>query len=81
VRASSVFSIVNLQPSAGSDSTVGWVPTADSKIIEKIDEFARDQSAFVAGFVLISISKQLSHEAVGQVVFKQRAQPPEAAPA
>jgi hypothetical protein len=50
--------------------TVGWEPRADPKIIEKIDEFARDLSAFVAGFVLISISKQLSHEAAGKVVFK-----------
>ena len=30
-------------------STVGWEPRVDPKIIEKIDEFARDMSAFVAG--------------------------------
>jgi hypothetical protein len=30
-------------------STVGLEPRVDPKIIEKIDEFARDMSAFVAG--------------------------------
>jgi hypothetical protein len=54
-----VASLADRLPFRTADGSVGWEPRADPKIIEKIDEFARDLAAFVAGFVLISISKQL----------------------
>jgi hypothetical protein len=39
-------------------ATVGWEPKADPKIIEEIDEFARDQGCFVAPFCIEASSRR-----------------------